>query len=57
MECTECAYQWKEPWEDFPTCHYEGPSHWSPCEQADEDERRRIEEEDYRREIESMYED
>lgn len=45
--CFNCGYHWQEEWEDYPSCHYDGPHEWSPCEQADEDERRRREREEY----------
>lgn len=33
-ERSNCGYYWKEEWEDFPTCHFEG---WwtAPCEADD----------------------
>lgn len=61
--CENCGYHWQENWESFPSCHYEGPSAWAPCEseetaKIDELERLEYEEEiralcdDYGREIE-----
>lgn len=34
--CFNCGYNWQESWESFPSCHYEDPHEWSPCEAADE---------------------
>ena len=48
--CKNCGYRWQEEWESFPSCHYEGPHEWSPCEA--EDEANRIERE--RREYEEF---
>lgn len=31
-----CGYYWKGEDEDFPTCHYEGPDEWCPCNQEEE---------------------
>lgn len=33
--CANCGYWWQEEWEDYPSCHYEGPTEWAPCEQDD----------------------
>ena len=49
--CWNCGYHWQDPDSDFETCHYEGPHQWAPCEAADEEDRRRRDEEAYRREI------
>lgn len=32
-EKRNCGYFWKEEWEDYPTCHFDGPEGWAPCEQ------------------------
>ena len=33
-EQSNCGYYWKEEWEDFPSCHFEG---WvAPCEYEDD---------------------
>lgn len=37
-ERSNCGYYWKEEWEDFPSCHFEGPNNWAPCEQDDYEE-------------------
>lgn len=29
----DCGYWWQEDWESHPSCHYDGPSCWAPCEQ------------------------
>lgn len=42
IRCAYCGYHWQEPGEDYPSCHYEGPEDWAPCEYDDEP----IEEED-----------
>lgn len=34
-EKRNCGYFWQEEWEDYPTCHFEGPEGWAPCEQDD----------------------
>lgn len=34
--CENCGYHWKEEDEKFPSCHYEGPVGWAPCEQEDD---------------------
>lgn len=56
--CTNCGYHWQEEWETFPSCHYEGPHEWSPCEANEEAERIAIEQEeweDFKRQIEEEY--
>lgn len=58
--CENCGYHWQEDYESFPSCHYEGPHEWSPCEAADEAdriERERQEWEDEKRQIEEAYAD
>ena len=35
--CERCGYFWREGWEDYPSCHYEGPDEWAPCEQDGDD--------------------
>lgn len=58
MKCEGCGYHWQEPWESFPSCHYEGPHEWSPCEAADEQLRRELEDqmwEEEKRQIEEEY--
>lgn len=58
--CENCGYHWQEDYESFPSCHYEGPHQWSPCEAADEADRiaRENEEwEDFKRQIEEEYAD
>lgn len=58
--CTNCGYHWQEDWENFPSCHYEEPHEWSPCEAADEADRiemERQEYEDFVRQIEEEYAD
>lgn len=30
--CFNCEYHWQQEWENYPSCHYEGPYEWSPCE-------------------------
>ena len=47
MKCSDCGYYWQWKGEDYPTCHYEGPDEWSPCVQADEDDWRAREKEEY----------
>ena len=58
--CENCGYHWQEDYESFPSCHYEGPHEWSPCEAVDEADRiaRENEEwEDFKRQIEEEYAD
>lgn len=39
MKCAECGYCWQAEDEEYPTCHFEGPEGWAPCEQEEyEDE-------------------
>lgn len=55
MKCTDgCGYYYYDEIDGYETCHYPDtePHQWSPCELADEDERRAREEEYYRRQIE-----
>ena len=42
IRCAYCGYHWQDSDEDYPSCHYEGPEGWAPCEYDDEP----IEEED-----------
>lgn len=39
-ECEKrnCGYYWKEEDEEYPSCHFEGPVGWAPCEQDEQDE-------------------
>ena len=56
--CENCGYHWQESWESFPSCHYEGPHEWSPCEAADTSDRIAREEEAWeeeKRQIEEEY--
>lgn len=60
--CFNCGYNWQEPWESFPTCHYpeDEPHEWAPCEAADEEDRIAREEaewEDFVKSIEEEYSD
>lgn len=60
MTCKECVYCYKGDDDRYPTCHYEGPHEWSPCEQEEENDRiarERREEEEFRRQIEEEYSD
>lgn len=36
--CENCGYLWKEEDEKFPSCHFEGPVGWAPCEQDEYEE-------------------
>lgn len=41
LKCSNCAYYWQDRGEEYPSCHYEGPDAWAPCEQdeyVEEDE-------------------
>lgn len=56
--CKNCGYHWQEDWESFPSCHYEGPHEWAPCEaedEADRIERERREEEEFQRQMLKEY--
>lgn len=56
--CENCGYHWQEDYESFPSCHYEGPHEWSPCEAEDETnriERERQEYDELVRRIETNY--
>ena len=33
MICKDCAYFWQDDEDEFPCCHYQGPTNWAPCEQ------------------------
>ena len=33
--CEQCGYWWQDEDEERPSCHYEGPDAWAPCEQDD----------------------
>ena len=39
LKCENCCYQWKEEWEDYPSCHWESrcPGDQAPCEYEDDD--------------------
>ena len=55
MECKNCAYCYQTERDDFPTCQYEGPHEWSPCEQEDIEKQNELEKqwwEDFYRQIE-----
>lgn len=45
--CFNCGYNWCDEGDKYPTCHYEGPHEWSPCEADDEAERIAREREEY----------
>ena len=34
LKCKDCLYQWKEPWEEYPCCHWvvKAPDDKPPCE-------------------------
>lgn len=56
--CENCGYHWQEDWESFPSCHYEGPHEWAPCEAEDEADRiesERREEEELQRQMLEEY--
>ena len=56
--CENCGYHWQEEWESFPSCHYEGPHQWAPCEANDEANRVAMEREEYenfKRQIDEEY--
>ena len=36
MRCEHCGYWWRERGEEHPSCHYEGPDQWAPCEDEDD---------------------
>lgn len=57
--CFNCGYNWQEPWESFPTCHYpeDEPHEWAPCEAADEADRIAREEAEWEEEIRMMEEE
>jgi len=41
LKCSDCGYWWQDRGEEYPSCHYEGPDAWAPCEQdeyVEEDE-------------------
>ena len=40
--CEMCGYFWKEEWEDYAECHYEGPEAWAPCMQDEEKEEEEV---------------
>ena len=31
-EKINCGYYWQEEGEKFPSCHFDGPDGWAPCE-------------------------
>ena len=37
MKCADCAYYWKEDYEDRPQCHWESrcPGDMAPCDEED----------------------
>lgn len=39
LKCENCCYQWKEEWEDYPSCHWEArcPDDKALCEYDDSD--------------------
>lgn len=61
MKCSDgCGYYYYDEVDGYETCHYPDtePHEWSPCELADEDERRAREEEEwetFKRQIEEEY--
>ena len=45
MKCIDnCGYYWKEENEEYPSCHFEGPIGWAPCEQEEYYEEERTDE-------------
>lgn len=30
--CADCPYHWKEEYEEYPSCHYNGDDGYAPCE-------------------------
>lgn len=38
LKCSNCAYYWQERGEEHPSCHYEGPDKWAPCEYEEPDD-------------------
>lgn len=36
--CKTCGYYWRTEEEPFPSCHFEGPEGWAPCEQEEPNE-------------------
>ena len=55
--CENCGYYWQEEWADYPSCHYEGPHEWSPCEAADEADRIERERQEWEEEKRQMAEE
>jgi hypothetical protein len=37
MTCKQCGYCYKTEKDKYPTCHYDGPDCWAPCELDDEE--------------------
>ena len=36
MKCTDgCGYFYQDEDEEYPSCHFDGPEGWAPCEQED----------------------
>ena len=35
MRCEDCSYYWIEDGEKYPSCKYEGPNDWAPCEEEE----------------------
>ena len=39
MKCSDnCGYYWQEDDEKYPSCHFEGPIGWAPCEQEENED-------------------
>ena len=55
--CWNCGYHWQENWESFPSCHYEGPSTWAPCEAEETAKIDELERLEYEEEIRAMCEE
>jgi len=55
--CWNCGYHWQENWESFPSCHYEGPSAWAPCEAEETAKIDELERLEYEEEIRAMCEE
>lgn len=55
--CENCGYHWQENWESFPSCHYEGPSAWAPCEAEETAKIDEFERLEYEEEIRAMCEE
>lgn len=48
--CENCGYYWREGYEKFPSCHFDGPHEWAPCEAADEADRIKMDRLEYEKE-------